>query len=149
MCLLIKSVGFPIPWCSEGSILDKNTKCYAIKQKRTTLFCPHLLFKRRNEGSALRFLQNPFGTLEKSGTNEDTFNLFFWCMLVYIYMCESLMLVQKKSHLHPANHLNPTAHELEGLQVISQESRAQGGGGRGGLKKKRREKKIAETMEIE
>lgn len=71
---------------------------------------------------------------------------------IYIYMCESLMLVQKKkkkSHLHPASHLNPAAHELEGLQVISQESRARGGGGRGGLKKKGRKNKIAQTMEIE
>lgn len=66
----------------ESFFWEKLLKNQGEKDYR---FCPHLLFERRNEGSALRFLQNPFGTLGKGGTNSETLKQLFVCLFLGLF----------------------------------------------------------------
>lgn len=59
-----------------------------MKQENSILsfHAPHLLFERRDEGSALGFLQYPFGALDTRRTQSEAILHVYLCMLVYSHV---------------------------------------------------------------
>lgn len=51
-----------ITFCNSCGMTNLNSQC--IKNSNLLFHAPHLLLECCDEGSALRFLQNPFGALE-------------------------------------------------------------------------------------
>lgn len=82
---------------------------------------PHLLFERRDEGSALGFPQYPFRALETRRTHSETLLHVCLCVLVYTHVCGAFGVNLTTTTLAPSESLKPESSVAGGAATdISQ-----------------------------